>query len=156
MKFSLLVVLSAFVAGCGTSQPAQPSIAGLESPDQLTVYSLDPSTSKSDKAAETLGKWRVLGKVEVHDPQERQEIAAAIQDAVAHPDGTQNKCFDPRHAVVAVEKGATLEIIICFSCRNYSLNGKGITPTIGRQAKEKLNGVLRKAGVELASEPERS
>jgi hypothetical protein len=151
-----LVILSALVAGCGATrptQPAQPPIPGLESPDQLTVYSLDPSSRKADSDVEKLREWRVLGKVEVKDPQERKEIAAAIQAAVTHPDGTQNKCFDPRHAVVVVEKGQTLEIIICFSCRNYSLNGKGYIPTIGRQPKEKLNAILWKAGVKLASEP---
>jgi hypothetical protein len=149
----LLAVLFATVAGCGTSQPAQPPIAGLESPDELTVYSLDPSSSKADIDQERLGEWRVLGKVDVKDPQVRKEIAAAIQAAVTHPDGTQNKCFEPRHAVVVVEKGQTLEILICFNCRNYSLNRKGYFLTIGRQPKEKLNAILRKAGVELALEP---
>jgi hypothetical protein len=142
-------IFSAVFAGCGTTQPP---IAGLESPDKLTVYALDPTPSKADTKDEKLGKYRVLGKVDVKDPQERKAIATAIQDAVAHPDGTQNKCFDPRHAVVVVEKGKTLEIIICFSCRNYSLNGQEITPVIGRQPKEKLNAVLTKAGVELAPE----
>ena len=143
-------VFSAFVAGCGTTQPP---VAGLESPDKLTVYSLDPTPSKADSKEEKLGKYRVLGKVDVKDSEERNAIAAAIQDAIAHPDGTQNKCFDPRHAVVVVEKGKTLEIIICFSCRNYSLNGQGTTPAIGRQPKETLNAILRKGGVELAPEP---
>ena len=74
-------VTASAAVGCGGSQPP---IAGLESPDKLTVYSPDSNRSKGDTAEEKLGEYRILEKVEIKDAQEPKAIAAAIQEAVVH------------------------------------------------------------------------
>jgi hypothetical protein len=149
----------AFVAGCG----GEPVNRLADEPDQLVLYSIDgPSWFKNegeltpDQAkGEVLHGYPVLGKIEVTDPGRRREVIAAVKEAVRTNSEPEHKCFIPRHAVRTVKAGVTIDVVICFQCRNYeayrgsekSMSGKG---RISSAARPLLDQALADAGVTLA------
>jgi len=136
--------------------PVGQRIPRLSRPEKLTLYSIDGTddSEANRRARQAPGEadfagYPVLGKMEITSQNDRNQLIAALQNAIAYPDGPPNKCFWPRHAVLAVENGKTFEIVICFQCRQYMLNGRGF-PLIGRRAQPMLNDYLKKAGVPIA------
>jgi hypothetical protein len=132
-------------------------ISGLKSPERLVLYSIDGTktdfrpdqASDLASAVDTYGGCPILGKLEVADKKESEKLVAALQNAIAHPDGMAYKCFWPRHAILAVENGQTFEIVICFQCRQYMLNGRGY-PLISKRPEAMFNDYLRQHNIAIA------
>jgi hypothetical protein len=132
-------------------------IPGLKSPEKLVLYSIDGTkanfrpepTGKLAEAVDIYGGCPILGKVEVAGKKERDKLVAALQNAIVHPDGLPHKCFWPRHAILAFENGQTFEIVICFQCRQYMLNGKGF-PDISKGPEAMFNDYLRGQNIAIA------
>lgn len=155
---ALLAGLS-LTAGCG----GEPVNSLADEPDQLVLYSLDGPTwfknegelTPDQAKGEVLHGFPVLGKVEVTDPGRRREVIAAVKEAVRTNSEPEAKCFIPRHAVRTVKAGVTVDVVICFQCRNYEahrggdkrVSGKG---KISSAAQPRLDQVLTDAGVTLA------
>lgn len=145
------------LAGCGGGGDPINRLA--DEPDQLTVYSLDGlKIGEADglpNGTEIFHNVPVLGRVEVTDPAVRREIVGAVK-ASAHGPKQALACYWPRHAVRTVQGGATVDVLICFQCRNYHtyLNGQGAGGGVGvtPDAKPLLDKVLTDAGVKLAPE----
>jgi len=125
-------------------------------PDELTLYSIDGPTwslEQPSTGGEQLNGFPVLGKVEVTDERQRQEIVDAIDSAIKNANGGKT-CFVPRHAIRAVTDGNVVVTVICFECGNYNLyeaqelvrSSHGISP----EAQPLLDKVLTDAGVTLA------
>lgn len=136
--------------------PVGNRIAGLARPEKLILYSIDGTddSEANRRARQIAGEddfagYPVLGKIELTSQTERNRLIAALQGAVVFPDGMPNKCFWPRHAILAVENGKTFEIVICFQCRQYMLNGEGF-PLISRRPESMFNDYLKKAGIPIA------
>ena len=148
--YSCLFALSA-TAGCGRNPTAGTTI-----PDQLTLYSVDPDSAYAREEKDPEGKelfhgYLVLGKIDVTDASQRREIMTALRDGFAQSDGSVYKCFDPRHAVRAVENGKTVDYLICFHCKQAEVhegNSHRVVPTT-RDPQAKFNEILTKAGVPL-------
>jgi hypothetical protein len=131
-----------------------------DDPDRLILYSLDPlhpdqgDLAEADRKGEYLYYFPVLGKVEVADSRQRREILAAIRRAIRNPPKPAN-CFEPRHAVRAVKGSQTVDVVICFECRNYSVSRtqeslSGTTLTIAPDPEPLFDKILSDAGVPLA------
>lgn len=147
------------LAGCGRGEIGERLP---DDPDQLTLYSIDPSGKERKPGAgqdkgELLYGYPVLGKVAVADPERRRAVTAAIKTAIRDKSVIQMKCFDPRHAVRVVKGSETIDLVICFHCHNYdgfrndepaTKNG---TPSISSSAQPLLDQLLRDAGVPLAA-----
>src|SRR5262245_52600914 len=158
-------------AGCRTQ-------VELEDPEQLTLYSIDgraPNGGGPDlDCGEGAREWEragpeyvppggmrvteyflgypVLGKVEVTDPQERRRVVATLKASLGSQE-KMSKCFCPRHAVRAVQKGHTFEYLICFQCSDFSefVDGEhgrwgGFDPSV----KATFNQPLVDAGIPIA------
>jgi len=144
------VVISVAFAGCGGG-----SVLNLDAPEQLTLYSIDGRDFKQGEEPKTEEKFHgypVLGKVEITDVDRRKEIVAALKKGMARSDGKMAKCFWPRHAIRAVEKGRTIDCVICFECYQLEVhegNSKSVKPTT-REPQEVFNRHLKQAGVPLA------
>ena len=109
--FSALLVA---IAGCTPRSAPKPVV-----PDQLTLYSIDGRDfppGQKPKSDETFHDYPVLGKVDVKSAEARRVLMAALQDGLAQSDGTMAHCFWPRHALRIVEKGRTIDYVICFQC----------------------------------------
>jgi hypothetical protein len=139
------VVSLAFV-GCRRS-----SVADLDGPEQLTLYSIDGGDSEP-KAGEKLQGYPVLGKVEVTDADKRKEIVAALKEGLTRSDGTMAKCFWPRHAIRTVDKGRTLDYVICFECLQLKLHdgSSASVKPVTREPQAVFNKYLKEAGIPLA------
>lgn len=108
------VVVVAALSGCGRDP-----VAGLEAPEQLTLYSVDGrdfEPGQEPKVDEKFHGYPVLGKVEITETAKRREIAEALKDGMALSDGKMAKCFWPRHAIRTVTRGRTIDYVICFEC----------------------------------------
>lgn len=138
------------------SQSSEPRIPGLNRPQSLVLYSVDSTEFSDTKYKEAIanGKevfqnYAVLGKVEIKDAAERAKLVKALQQGAVSPDGPATSCFWPRHAVVATEGNRRLEIVICFQCRQYTLDGKTF-PLMSRKPESLLNRHLESAGIPIA------
>jgi hypothetical protein len=155
--FPLLTGL-AFLAGC--SGKAVDRLR--DDADQLILYSIDgPSFFKNEgqltpeqARGEVLHGYPVLGKVEITDPEQRRAVISAVKDAVRNNTEKPSTCFIPRHAIRAAKSGETVDLVICFQCRNYEgyRNGQrdGGTVGISSSAQELLNKTLTDVGVPLS------
>jgi hypothetical protein len=159
-----LVLCFAFAAGVllvgELVRRASAGLAGLKNPDSLILYAIDGAEDAEAKYAiaasageEVFHQYAVLGKVEITDPAERSAIVAALQQAVVWPDAEAPAgSFQPRHALRARENGQTIDIAICFPCRQYHRYGEGpgSYSAISKSAEPVLNRYLQGAGVSLA------
>ena len=158
----IVIVLVGIVAAVATTAvlyrdiPVGKRIPGLQKPEKLVLYSIDGTDdSEANRRAlqaaseEDFAGYPVLGKIEFTSQKERDHLIAELQNAVVYPDGMPNKCFWPRHAILAVENGKTFEIVICFQCRQYMLNGKGF-PLISKRPETEFNDYLRRHNIPIA------
>jgi len=143
MLTCLTAVISC-IGGCGQES----------APEQLTLYSIDGVRDPRNmpKAEEQFHGYPVLGKIEVTDAKVRQEIMAAIKDGMARSDGALPKCFWPRHAIRAFEKGKKIDYVICFECLQLQIHANGTPQTepTTREPQSVLNKHLKAAGIPIA------
>jgi hypothetical protein len=137
-------------------KPNGEPIPGLNNPDSLVLYSIDGTDDSGGKyeaavakGEEVFQKYLALGKVEIKEASERAQVIAALQQAALWHDGPPHNCFWPRHAIVAIEGDHPLEIVVCFQCRQYMLDGRTF-PVISRKPEKLLNDILKRAGVPIA------
>jgi hypothetical protein len=148
---SLACIVVAFVfAGCGGD-----SATGLDTPEQLTLYSLDGrdfEPGEEPKTEEKFHGYPVLGKLEITDAAKRDEIVAALKDGLARSDGRMAKCFWPRHAIRVLEKGHSIDYVICFECYQLEIHkgaSKSVKP-VTREPQPVFNKFLKEASIPLA------
>src|SRR4051794_13551949 len=107
------LLVGVILAAAGCASPPSTSLAWPESPDELTVYSIDGrhrevrllDPSSKTEAAETFHGYPVLGKVEITDPEQRRELIAALKEGYLRRPQMGAKCFFPRHGIRAVARG---------------------------------------------------
>jgi len=118
-----LVALGCFVVLVGLALGCRREpLAGINAPEQLTLYSLHPQELSPDevaRAGETFHGWRVLGKIVITEPEKRKELVDALNDAMARRPEIGAKCFWPRHGLRIVDKGKTVEYVVCFQCSRF-------------------------------------
>lgn len=137
--------------GCGAG-----SVTELDSPEQLTLFSIDGRDEERRgvvQAEEIFHGYPVLGKVEIIDPDDRKTLIGALRDGIARRPKEGAKCFWPRHAIRAVEKGRTVEYVICFECERFEefLGDKKLRhESISRDVQPAFDKPLREAGVPIA------
>jgi hypothetical protein len=144
------LLVAAVMVGCGRDP-----VLGLGVPEQLYLYSLDGryfEPGQEPKTAEKFHGVPVLGKVEITDPEKRREIVAALKDGVARSDGKTAGCFWPRHGLRVVEKGQTLDYVICFECLQLEVHAGGSKKTKPTTwaPQAVFNKHLKEAGLPLA------
>ena len=117
-------------------------------PVSVEVFSLD---FKNSAGGEFLYGHHVLGKTLVKDSRNSTRIAGFFKQAIERGSYTW-ACFEPRHALRVIRNGETLDVILCFECRNFHwyVNGEsqGELP-IHPGLEVTLDYVLRRAGVPI-------
>jgi hypothetical protein len=146
--------LACLIVSCASCAP---SYSVPDHPEQIILYSIDGNDyddlDQRPKTDETLHRYPVLGKVEITDPDDRKEIITALKAAGAGP---MPLCFWPRHAVRVVEKGRTMDYLICFECRLIEWHYGGSSAAVilgqgtGKPFRAIPNARLKAAGVALA------
>jgi len=137
------------LAACGERKAAPPTFPV---PSQMTLYSIQadqvPHSERAYQAMDIEG-LPLLGKTKISDPQVRQRIIAALNQAVTAT--TVESCFNPRHGLRAIEGSSVTDYIICFECSiiHVIADGKLTAYAINGSAQEILNKLLRAANVPL-------
>jgi hypothetical protein len=93
----------------------------VKTPDQMTLYSIKTETTEADVGQGRFHDYPILGKLEITDAAQRQEIMAAVSGGIGK--GWPAKCFLPRHAIRAVVDGQTIDYSICFHCSEIEIHG---------------------------------
>jgi BON domain-containing protein len=128
----------------------------LNTGEHFVLLSLDPTPPafrKSNKPLkETFHDYRVLGKTEIRDPDERKRLLRALYRAT-DDGGVPAQCFNPRHGINARLGDDTVDLVICFECselKAYGKNGvlvRGMTGT--GSPLETFNFAIERAGLPL-------
>jgi len=89
----------------------------LEADTRLSLYALSPErpVPAGTRESELLHSWRILDDASVRD-EERDEVLTLLYRGIALSDGSMARCFEPRHAIRAMHRGHTVDLLICFEC----------------------------------------
>ena len=137
------------MAACGEREnPKAPVVIPL--PDQLTLYSYKGLEEPSD-ISQGVDSYHALGKLEVTDPKQRQQIINALNQGIADSDGEMAACFWPRHGLRTATNGVSRDYVICFECSQYMVYeaGKIETKPISPSPLATLNQILKDAKIPL-------
>jgi hypothetical protein len=138
----------AYFAWPGGSVPAA-TWDVLDGADEWELYSLFPD-ERNTELPERFGKWPVLGKTTVRDPEVLRRLRRALWAATPRYESLNGaKCFWPRHGIRASHEGRTVELAICFECQHI-YQGDGKHSGVGREAQPVFDAVLREARLRLA------
>ncbi len=117
--------------------------------EQIELASLQP---------EGVVKWTELGKTIIKDAKLVKKVVAEFKKGIDDSIGLGAACFNPRHRLKATYKGKTIELVICFECLQVQciLDGKDQKILYISSSPQKLfDKILKDAGVELATKPEK-
>ena len=122
-----------------------------EKATEFDLYSLDPG---ADGVKGGFHGWKVLGKTSLKGD-DVKKVRDAVEKGRKESDGTQAKCFEPRHGIRIVQEKKTYDLVICYTCFSADVF-EGETRLGGflttRGPAEFLNKVLKDAKVPLAGE----
>jgi len=118
----------------------------------LTLVSLNPDHESTSPTK--LYDWEELGRVELTDPAEREQLILALNQGIAESDGTVAGCFNPRHAILWKDGSESLDLVICFECLSMSVyengtRGEGHITTSSPQST--FDKLLKQHGITLAT-----
>lgn len=124
----------------------------LEQSKQLTLLSLEPQASFG-RAKRPFHDHEVLGRL-ILSGQDKAALIASFYDGLAPARADISLgCFSPRHGLRAVKDGRALDLLICFSCRQFiaSVNGKqvGYYQFISNSPQPMFNQALANAGIRV-------
>lgn len=138
----------------------------IETPDSLTVFSIDPTerwrnfAKDAERPIEAIEKAlrdskKTLGHTAIQSAGARMELAMKTLGLI-QADAMQARCFDPRHALLFEKGDQKLCLIACFQCSNMALVDAGgmrkyliaIDDVSG--LKGRLNGILTRRGISIA------
>jgi hypothetical protein len=153
IAMSVLLILGN--AGCaGHKSKPLPSNASsfLQEADQIELLSLDPKQSGEGDLKDGFHGWKVLGKTVIEKADTRKSVISALERGFAEG-GNPKKCFFPRHAIHASHNEKTVDIIICFECKQFTIyldNQQGEYLLISASPESVLDKALTEANVPLA------
>jgi hypothetical protein len=125
----------------------------LENADTFTLFSINPEPDFEHKAKDTFQNHAIWGQVKIRSAATRKELIDALNKGIGASGGEEALCFNPRHAIRAEKGDKTVELLICFECRQiyitstWATNVIVITTTPDPAAT--LNEVLKRAGIPL-------
>jgi hypothetical protein len=157
---SYILVATSLVVGCASNPEwdrlVVPTLAELESAQELEVVSIDP---KVEQASDDIGfhGWTVLGRTRVSNPEAKRRLIDALREG-ARKSNQPTECFWPRHGISATFEGHKLELVICLECNQvvaYRAGKRsGMWPT-GDAPQVEMDSILREAGIRLAEKATR-
>ncbi len=109
----------------------------LRAASTLELFSLDPTPLPPDAAPPAQGAlhgYRITGRASLSEASPRKALAELVLRGIRESDGSQAKCFKPRHGI-RVEQGAmVLELVICYECLSIeaygNVFGKGVAQQV--------------------------
>ncbi len=158
MRTALLLLACAAMAG-----PANDSFvaifqdggqATLEGSPKFTLFSLAPHAAQATpldrlNQKKTFHGYLILGSTEVKG-QKKMELLGKLYTAIA-ANADPAKCFLPRHGIRATDGERSVDLVICFQCRQIQsyVNGREGGGLVSDAPQKYFDEVLRQARVPL-------
>lgn len=150
MRFLPLILLPLLLAGCASKIPTdKPKLATVHKTEVMDlspeVYAIlgharrfELLNIESESIESPAGNTPVRGKTfhgypilsrKVLNEKSAGQIVAALRSGIQTYDKGPALCFEPHHAIHAVQDGKTADLLICFTCNtvNVFLNDKEST-----------------------------
>jgi len=155
LAMNILLILGS--AGCGSKSKPLPSNVSsfLQEADQIELLSLDPKQSGNGDLEDGFHGWKVLGKTAIDNADAKKSVISALERGYAEGSNPA-KCFWPRHGIHASHNGKTVDILICFECKQFLIyldNQEGEYLLISASPEPVLDKALTEANVPLALKP---
>jgi len=157
---AMSVLLTFENAGC-TGQKLKPLPSNASSflleADQIELLSLDPKQSDDGSLKDGFHGWKVLGRTVIENADTKKSVISALERGYAEGSNAL-KCFWPRHAIHANHNEKTVDIIICFECRQFLIyldDQQGEYLLMSAFPEPALDKALTEANVPLAPKPKR-
>ena len=138
-----------------------PFAQAMKETGSIEIFSLLADTRKSQYDRPSMHGWPILGKTTLSKTASRNTIVSAFLQDVSPtgPDTELPRCFSPRHAIRVTYLNKTLDLVICFECRQVKFYQDGQSDTftlfeVGRSPEDLFDSVLREAKVPLSREYE--
>ncbi len=100
--------------------------AFLKEASSMELVSLDPTRLPPDAAAPVHGTfhgYRVTGRAALPDAGQRKALAELVLRGIRESDGSQAKCFEPRHGIRVEQDAKVLDLVICYECLSIEAFG---------------------------------
>ena len=124
----------------------------LEKADTFTLFSLDPEKSSQQKSNDGFRGYEPLGKVQIPPGTDRTNLVTALCDGIANGSAVA-RCFNPRHGIRVVQGSNTIDLVICFECKQiYAYSNKGTNQMLATtdEPTAVFNQTLQKAGIPIS------
>ncbi len=118
---------------------------------QLELFSIGtPLADAPTLTTDTFQTCTLRGKAKIDDISEREELLNALYKGIRES-ADPAICFEPGFALRATSNGETVELLICFECRQIEITFAGHKQMIDTSDSplETFNRALRRAGVPL-------
>lgn len=93
-------------------------------PSKVVLYSLSPTKVYGPPgSAELFHDYNVLGHAEITDTNEQHVLLQELACGVRESRGDVFACFTPRHALHVEQGDRSIDLVICFECRQVSAYG---------------------------------
>ncbi|MGH7977918.1 MAG: hypothetical protein ACREE6_00985 [Limisphaerales bacterium] len=125
----------------------------LENADTFTLFSINPEPDYEHKAKRTFQDHEILGQLKIRSTATRKELIDALNEGISAAGLWGMQCFNPRHAIRAEKGDKTVELLICFECRQIYITSSWATnvilTTTTPNPAATFNKVLKRAGIPL-------
>ena len=131
-------------------------LKSLADAQDFELLSLDPASFGQVPAGhQTAFGWEVLGSARIGDAKTRSMLITTLASDIFTGKESSMKCFQPRHAIRAVQRGRSVTILICFQCKTIhvyfgSINKPTKSVLVNDAPEGEFDRVLRMADVRLA------
>lgn len=127
----------------------------LEQSPRWILFSVNPRENYEPNK-QAFHRHEILGQTVIANAHEKRELLASLYDGFVPAQGNNMKfgCFNPRHGIRATLNGKTMDLLICFRCRQFNgyLNDHQFATYefINYAPADKFNATLTTAGVPIA------
>lgn len=131
-RVSASIVASVLVACSSPSSSGEvhERLKPLEGAARVELYALRPEPAQFEPAGDGTRRfhgYEVLGDAALTDPGLATQLAQLISRGLAESDGSAALCFNPRHGVRVVREGRTLDLVICYECKQIYVYDARVT-----------------------------
>src|SRR5580698_419481 len=125
----------------------------LENADSFTLFSINPMPDLEHKSKDTFQDHAIVGRLRIRLAATRKELVDALNEGIraAAQSLWADQCFNPRHGIRAKKGDETVELLICFECRQIVITSPSATNLLITTADPAttFNEVLKHARVPL-------
>jgi hypothetical protein len=165
-------VLTSVLFACSVSPPPPSSSSAttevferlkpLDGAARVELYALRPEPARFESAGDGTRRfhgYEVLADAALTDPLLATQLAQLISRGLAESDGSAALCFNPRHGLRVVRDGQTLDLVICYECRQiYVYDSRATRPSgfdellTAQSVEPEVTRIFEGLGLKIAAE----